>query len=215
MKKENKDKYVVKATFAKNLKKAWKSIGLYKGRGSPIHLAKRYNVTTQTIRDWLNPEKSFPKIETLAEIAQDTGTTIDSLVIAENISEVRVPRCPVLTYELVLDFKNNNLKEGQLDALEKTSLLEGFSADWAVKLMGDSMRDGLCYKEGTLMYFSSNTEKLASGSIVFAVLDNGEFTIRKFIEDAGMFYLMPLNKTYQSYIDNFKILGVFVFAVIV
>ena len=61
--------------FSTNLKDAYAEQGKDTGRGFPIFLSQRFGVTTQAARDWLN-DKSYPRIETLLEMAADLGMLI-------------------------------------------------------------------------------------------------------------------------------------------
>ena len=207
--------------FSSNLKDAYAEQGKDTGRGFPIFLSQRFGVTTQAARDWLN-DKSYPRIETLLEMAADLGITVDQLLTGES-SQIRVDLIPVLaSLADAAGLDTQQMPESQgcsverwipsLRGQERKSRIK--TARFAVKQMGDSMSaSGTSFPEGMLLIFDITRRKPENGDYVAARLEDGSCVFRRYMQE-GIRYLMPLNHTYENYRGNFEVIGTLDYAVL-
>jgi DNA polymerase V len=83
------------------------------------------------------------------------------------------------------------------------------SATFMIRVEGDSMIGAGIFSNDVLVVDKSKDPK--NGDVIVAVL-NGEFTIKRFIKENGVYYLKPENPDYQDIVLNnhsgFQIWGV-------
>lgn len=212
----------MKSTFSTHLKKAYARRGEDTGRGFPIFLSQRFGVTTQAAREWLK-DKNYPRIEILIAMAADLGITVDQLLTGES-GQVRVGLLPLLAGlddAAKMDAKQTPDAQGIAVAAWLPSLRrqEGKARTKtprvAVKQVGDAMiATGTSFPEGMLLVFDITRRHPDSGDFVAATLGDGSATFRRYIQEGGMEYLMPINRAYENYRGNFKVFGTLDYAVL-
>lgn len=69
------------------------------------------------------------------------------------------------------------------------------SATFYVRVKGDSMKDARIYDGDILVVDKAETPR--SGDVVVALI-NGDFTVKRLIHKAGVYWLMPENPLYQG-----------------
>ena len=207
--------------FSTHLKDAYAARGEDTGRGFPIFLSQRFGVTTQAARDWLK-DKNYPRIEILIAMAADLGITVDQLLTGES-GQVRVGLLPLLASlddAAKMDAKQTPDAQGIAVAAWLPSLRrqEGKARTKtprvAVKQTGDAMiATGISFPEGILLVFDLTRRHPASGDFVAATLGDGSAVFRRYIQEGGMEYLMPINRAYENYLGKFKVFGTLDYAV--
>ena len=208
--------------FSTHLKDAYAAHGEDTGRGFPIFLSQRFGVTTQAARDWLK-DKNYPRIDTLLEMAADLGITVDQLLTGEG-EQIRVGLLPLLgslddaakvdarqtpdAQAIPVEAWIPSLRRQEGKARTKTPRI-------AVKQAGDTMiATGRSFPEGMLLVFDITRRYPASGDFVAATLGDGSATFRRYIQEGGMEYLMPINRAYENYREKFKVFGTLDYAVL-
>lgn len=212
----------MKSTFSTHLKKAYARRGEDTGRGFPIFLSQRFGVTTQAAREWLK-DKNYPRIEILIAMAADLGITVDQLLTGES-GQVRVGLLPLLAGlddAAKMDARQTPDAQGIAVAAWLPSLRrqEGKARTKtprvAVKQVGDTMiATGRSFPEGMLLVFDITRRHPDSGDFVAATLEDGSATFRRYIQEGGMEYLMPINRAYENYRGEFKVFGTLDYAVL-
>lgn len=212
----------MKSTFSTHLKKAYARRGEDTGRGFPIFLSQRFGVTTQAAREWLK-DKNYPRIEILIAMAADLGITVDQLLTGES-GQVRVGLLPLLSglddaakidarqtpdaQNIAVEAWIPSLRPQESKARIKTPRI-------VVKQTGDAMiATGTSFPEGMLLVFDITRRHPDSGDFVAATLGDGSATFRRYIQEGGMEYLMPINRAYENYRGNFKVFGTLDYAVL-
>lgn len=212
----------MKSTFSTHLKKAYARRGEDTGRGFPIFLSQRFGVTTQAAREWLK-DKNYPRIEILIAMAADLGITVDQLLTGES-GQVRVGLLPLLAGlddAAKMDARQTPDAQGIAVAAWLPSLRrqEGKARTKtprvAVKQVGDTMiATGRSFPEGMLLVFDITRRHPDSGDFVAATLGDGSATFRRYIQEGGIEYLMPINRAYENYRGEFKVFGTLDYAVL-
>lgn len=81
-----------------------------------------------------------------------------------------------------------------------------------LRVVGDSMTSptGVSFPEGTMILVDTGRDHENKSLVVAKLTDVNEATFKRFVVDAGMHYLMPLNPTYKPIAinGNCKIIGV-------
>ncbi|EKO3894352.1 helix-turn-helix domain-containing protein [Vibrio metschnikovii] len=190
-------------------------------------LAERMGVSQASVTRYLN-KKREPDIETIAEMMRHVGLdkmllSSDGLVeypdhLIENVSKIDIqPRYqgkhPLLSSvqagswaEACEPYQVEEVSEWY-ETAEKV-IGKGF---W-LRVVGDSMTSptGVSFPEGTMILVDTGRDHENKSLVVAKLTDVNEATFKRFVVDAGMHYLMPLNPTYKPIAinGNCKIIGV-------
>ena len=202
-----------KKIFIESLYKAYKSAGYNTERGFGVMLAKRFGVTPPAVAEWLTPEKSYPKLSVLVEMALETGMSLDELILGRQPEEKAAPMIPILRMDEI-NTNEHELTEATARSMAGKHIFSPFGhADGLVGVIqaGDSMAP--VYPDGATLIFDFNKKKPSSGKLILACLMDGSLLFRKLVQE-GDRYLLPLNTTYQSYQGEFDAIGVLKFSII-
>ena len=212
----------MESKFSTHLKKAYARRGEDTGRGFPLFLSQRFGVTTQAAREWLK-DKNYPRIEILIAMAADLGITVDQLLTGEG-GQVRVGLLPLLaSLSDAAKMDTKQTPDAQGIAVEawipslrpQESKVRMKTPRVAVKQTGDTMiATGISFPEGMMLVFDITRRHPDSGDFVAATLGDGSATFRRFIQEGGMEYLMPINRAYENYRGEFKVFGTLDYAVL-
>lgn len=204
-----------KEKFVSDLTEVVKKFGLDPNDASfTATLAKQFGVTTQSVRDQFNPEKSFPKIERLNQIANAYSTTLDFLMNGNNNvsngAEIK-SKTPVLGSVTAGNFKNvRELEEWEVEEYEdSTKPQNGYR--FFMRIDGHSMENPnspIQLRDGDLVLFNAENKSPSNGAIVLAKLNGyDEITCKRLVKDAWKCYLEPINPRYPILTDPFRVLA--------
>lgn len=190
-------------------------------------LAERMGVSQASVTRYLN-KKREPDIETIAEMMRHVGLdkmllSSDGLVeypdhLIENVSKIDIQPRYQGKYPLLSSVQAGSWAEAcEPYQVEETSewyettekvIGKGF---W-LRVVGDSMTSpaGVSFPEGTMILVDTGRDHENKSLVVAKLTDVNEATFKRFVVDAGMQYLMPLNPTYKPIAinGNCKIIGV-------
>lgn len=190
-------------------------------------LAERMSKSQSAIAHWLGGNRK-PSIEEIAAMMKIVGLshmTLNSEGLVEypddaiaNVSKIEIqPRYqgkyPVLSSvqaglwtEACEPYELEEVSEWY-ETTEKI-IGKGF---W-LRVVGDSMTSssGISFPEGTMILVDTGRDHENKSLVVAKLTDVNEATFKRFVVDAGMNYLMPLNPTYKPIAinGNCKIIGV-------
>lgn len=234
------DKNSLRTAFSARLHEALNDAGVRaRGRGVDIHKAlqkKGVHKTTQAISKWLNGESMAEPDSMLAlcswlQIRREwleygTGpkrndSTVYKMPETTNVSEVpgTIGKVPLISW----------VQAGAW--CESTANIEVHNAEtwlscpvpisksgYALKVRGDSMTNpgqGRSYPAGCIIFVDPEAETITGDRVVARVSRTNEATFKVLVEDAGDFYLKPINPQYpiikiteETYICG-KVIGSF------
>lgn len=166
-----------------------------------------------------------PSDTILEKIAQALDTTISALYIqaesdaGSNVSPAPdlVELVPLLGYTTAGAFRHvRELEPHEIEEWFPTvKRLNGHG--FALRIEGDSMTatHGRSIPDGAIAVFNANNRNPENGDLVLAKISGAdEITFKKYVTDAGKSWLMPLNTTYPPIHEKFKVLAVYVHAII-
>lgn len=190
-------------------------------------LAERMGVSQASVTRYLN-KKREPDIETIAEMMRHVGLdkmllSSDGLVeypdhLIENVSKIDIQPRYQGKYPLLSSVQAGSWAEAcepyQVEEVsewyETTEKVIG-KGFW-LRVVGDSMTSptGVSFPEGTMILVDTGRDHENKSLVVAKLTDVNEATFKRFVVDAGMHYLMPLNPTYKPIAinGNCKIIGV-------
>ena len=190
-------------------------------------LAERMGVSQASVTRYLN-KKREPDIETIAEMMRHVGLdkmllSSDGLVeypdhLIENVSKIDIQPRYQGNYPLLSSVQAGSWAEAcepyQVEEVsewyETTEKVIG-KGFW-LRVVGDSMTSptGVSFPEGTMILVDTGRDHENKSLVVAKLTDVNEATFKRFVVDAGMQYLMPLNPTYKPIAinGNCKIIGV-------
>lgn len=172
-----------------------------------VDLAKKLGHTQPAVANWLNGQRS-------ADL-----DLINKIYIALNLPPIsadsvtdfeRVYEYPVISWESLASY-SENWKPENTDNSVKTEVNAGINGYW-LRVKNDSMTasSGITFPEG--MYILVNPDATISNDnfVIAKNIINNQITFKKYIEEAGVKYLKPLNNSYQTTVlddDSWQMIG--------
>lgn len=161
-----------------------------------------------------------PPDEMLERIADALQTTIAQLYLdADGVDGDNIAPAPDIVEMLPLIGTGpagafRHVRELERHEVEEwyPSLKKFHGKGFCLRVSGDSMTSpsGRSYPEGTIAIFDTGDRDPPTGSLVLAKIEGAdEITFKKYIRDAGMAWLMPLNPEYPRIDKPFRILATF------
>lgn len=173
---------------------------------SQLELANKLKCTQSSVNQRLNGKRSVD-----IDLINEIFTILDLPPIpVESVADLeRVYEYPVISWESLASY-SESWKTENTDNSIKTEVNAGINGYW-LRVQNDSMtaNSGVTFPEGMYILVNPNTT-ISNNSFVIAKNSiTNQATFRKFIKDAEIRYLKPLNSSYQTTIlDNtWQIIG--------
>lgn len=191
-------------------------VKLRKERGiSQVELAKACGIKQATISRWETGEVQIPgKYKTiLSSLLKTPESTFDYSI--DPISRAKkfvdlLGNTPVLA-----NVSAGSPEENAEVGISLSDVIRLGPRSFALKVTGDSMTrpSGPSYPNGSYVLIDPDISSLYDvlGRVVYAMVDNGEYTLKELCCDAGKYYLRPWNPQFpiiQIDINETKIVGV-------
>lgn len=147
-----------------------------------------------------------PSKRTLRRIAEVLGVPIDYFTKEQPVptsSELTLIEKPLKRIPIYSKIPAGGAKEAWTDYIEGYISIPNVPDDcFALKVTGDSMIGG-GIEEGDIVIISSNRQ-IFNGSIVVAVINGTEFTLKKYIYDKKHIILQPANENYNPMVFTYE-----------
>ncbi|MBS9783435.1 MAG: hypothetical protein KGV46_02660 [Pasteurella sp.] len=207
-----------KSKFIKNLKTAFGRIGYNTGHGFIKQLSEKYGVSAPAANDWLNDKKSsYPRLEILGRMSEDTGVTINHLLFGNLEKETLQYKVPVYLLDYITELDLSlSVTDRTIQPKDWVSFMDGYNPHlFAIEQVGESMQSatGFSFPEKTIVVFNADKKNPPNGGLVLAQVNNNQVVFRRYITE-GIPYLKPLNPTYENYSGEFSIIATFEYAII-
>lgn len=195
-------------------------------------IARALGISPQSVQQW-EKDESMPRRQRMADLAEllhvnigylehgmglipshaDLGPTSQSTQSnVEPVIGTQNGKVPLISWVQAgaWDEAIDNLYPGDAETWLPCPVSHG-SRTFALRVKGDSMTAsyGKSYPEGSVIYIDPDQAgAVTTGDRVIAkMLGENAVTFKSFIEDAGKYYLKPLNPAYPLIIDPFQLLG--------
>ncbi|QED86771.1 helix-turn-helix domain-containing protein [Pseudomonas savastanoi] len=189
---------------------------------SQEEMAERMGVTPGAVGHWLNGKRE-PKIEVINRFLTELGLPILTTSIPASepgmhnveptVQPSRFYRYPVISWVEAGGWSEavEPYPAGYSDTFEISDYKAKGRAFWLV-VRGDSMTApaGQSIPEGMLILVDTGIEPTAGKLVIAKLPESNEATFKKLVEDAGRYFLKPLNPAYPTLAvtEECKLIGV-------
>lgn len=175
-------------------------------RVTQVDLAKKLNSSQSAVAQWLNGQRGAD-IDLINKIL--TALDLPPISVGSVTDFERVYEYPVISWESLASF-SKNWKPENTDNSVKTDVNAGANGYW-LRVQNDSMTasSGITFPEGMYILVNPNAAISNDSFVIAKNISSNQSTFKKFIEDAGVSYLKPLNNSYHTtMLDNtWQIIG--------
>lgn len=190
------------------LKASFEAKGIVIKHGFYSWLAEKYDVSKQTPNDWFNPDKGYPKLETLSQIANDLDVSLDFLLYG--VQNQGVKFIPLYSMNNAVRY----LQGEEVEAIESLPSIFPLTDGFATILQDTSMKDETNnFNQNTIVVLDKTRIDVENGDLVFAVVNNYYGVFSQYLNYGGNESLTPFNKEYKTISENFKIVASFAYAI--
>jgi len=189
---------------------------------SQEEMAERMGVTPGAVGHWLNGKRE-PKIEVINRLLGELGLPILTTSIPwnepgqQNVAPTEQPsrfyRYPVISWVEAGGWNEavEPYPVGYSDTFELSDYKAKGRAFWLI-VRGDSMTApaGQSIPEGMLILVDTGIEPTPGKLVIAKLPESNEATFKKLVEDAGRYFLKPLNPAYPTIAisEECKLIGV-------
>ncbi|WP_200995334.1 LexA family protein [Pseudomonas cichorii] len=189
---------------------------------SQEEMAERMGVTPGAVGHWLNGKRE-PKIDVINRFLGELGLPLLETSLPSNESEnqnvaptvqpLRFYRYPVISWVEAGGWSEavEPYPAGYSDTFELSDYKAKGRAFWLM-VRGDSMTAtaGQSIPEGMLILVDTGLEPTPGKLVIAKLPESNEATFKKLVEDAGRYFLKPLNPAYPTIpiTEDCKLIGV-------
>ncbi|MCD8547132.1 MAG: S24 family peptidase [Aeromonadaceae bacterium] len=196
-----------KEAFAKRLNAALDELGWpVRGRAPKLKSSLRDDISLVAIRKWLVGD-GLPELKRMGELSKITGKTVQWLLTGSDQGDqnIEIAQVPVWHVPLISWVSAGMLCDsGDVPSVEMAeeyipSPVRVGSSSYAVVVRGDSMTSPtgrVSYPDGSIIIVDPDVEPKPPCRVVARV--GSETTFKELVDDAGAWYLKPLNPQYPT-----------------